>query len=150
MRATDRGVLTDIGAAALAYFDIPDLRALGRAVSLKGITRPQLAGFMRLVLDAARLGDPEAQAILDDGAAALAGLAQLLVEQLGSDDGPPVPVAFVGGAMENAAYRASAERLLAAATPLARIVPAFGEPALGAALLALDAAGFPRPPVSPI
>ena len=120
MRLTDRGVPTDLGAAALAYFDVPDLRALARAVSLRQIGRPQLAGFARVVLDAARLGDPEAKAIVDDAAAALAGLAQLVVEQLGGADLPAVPVAFVGGAMENANLRREVERRIQLATPLAR------------------------------
>jgi N-acetylglucosamine kinase-like BadF-type ATPase len=146
MRMTDRGVLTDLGSAALAFFDYPDLRALARAVSLRRISRPQLAGFSRVVLDAARLGDPEAAAILDHAAAALAGLAQLVVEQLGSADSPAVPVAFVGGAVENAELRIAATRRLESATPLARVVsPAF-EPAIGAAFLAFDAAGAVRPP----
>jgi len=146
MRLTDRGVLTDLGAAALAFFDCPDLRALARAVSLRQIGRPQLASFSRVVFDAARLGDPEATAILGDAAAALAGLAQLVVEQLGSADVPAVPVAFVGGAMDNADLRLATARRLEAATPLARVVaPAFG-PAVGAAFLAFDAAGVARPP----
>jgi N-acetylglucosamine kinase-like BadF-type ATPase len=145
MRLTDRGVLTDLGAAALAFFDCPDLRALARAVSLGEIRRPQLAGFARVVFDAARLGDPEAAAIVDDAAAALAGLAQLVVEHLGSADVPAVPVAFVGGAMDNADLRTAAAQRLEAATPLARVVaPAF-EPAVGAAFLAFDAAGVARP-----
>jgi len=145
MRLTDRGVLTDLGAAALAFFDYPDLRALARAVSLREIGRPQVAGFARVVFDAARLGDPEAAAIVDDAAAALAGLAQLVVEQLGDADVPAVPVAFVGGAMDNAELRVAATRRLEAATPLARVVaPAF-EPAVGAAFLAFDAAGVARP-----
>lgn len=146
MRMTDRGVLTDLGSAALAFFDCADLRALARAVSLREIGRPHLASFSRVVFDAARLGDPEAGAIVDDAAAALAGLAQLVVEQLGGADVPPVPVAFVGGAMDNAELRAAATRRLEAATPLARVVaPAF-EPAVGAAFLAFDAAGVSRPP----
>jgi glucosamine kinase len=146
MRMTDRGVLTDLGAAALAFFDCTDLRGLARAVSLRAISRPQLAGFSRVVLDAARLGDPEAAAIVDDAAAALAGLAQVVVEQLGSADMPAVPVAFVGGAMDNADLRIAATRRLEAATPLARVVaPAF-EPAVGAAFLAFDAAAVSRPP----
>jgi glucosamine kinase len=146
MRMTDRGVLTDLGAAALAFFDCTDLRGLARAVSLRAISRPQLAGFSRVVLDAARLGDPEAAAIVDDAAAALSGLAQLVVEQLGSADMPAVPVAFVGGAMDNADLRIAATRRLEAATPLARVVaPAF-EPAVGAAFLAFDAAAVSRPP----
>jgi N-acetylglucosamine kinase-like BadF-type ATPase len=145
MRLTDRGVLTDLGAAALAFFDYPDLRALARAVSLREIGRPHVAGFARVVFDAARLGDPEAAAIVDDAAAALAGLAQLVVEQLGDADVPAVPVAFVGGAMDNAELRVAATRRLEAATPLARVVaPAF-EPAVGAAFLAFDAAGVARP-----
>ena len=147
MRMTDRGVLTDLGSAALAFFDCKDLRALARAVSLREIGRPQVASFSRVVFDAARLGDPEAAAIVDDVAAALAGLAQLVVEQLGSADVPAVPVAFVGGAMDNAELRTAAQRRLEAATPLARVVaPAF-EPAVGAAFLAFDAAGVARPPV---
>jgi len=145
MRVTDRGVLTDLGAAALAFFDCLDLRALARAVALREIGRPQLASFSRVVFDAARLGDPEAAAIVEDAAAALAGLAQLVVEQLGHADMPAVPVAFVGGAMENAELRSAAARRLESATPLARVVePAF-EPAVGAALLAFDAAGVARP-----
>jgi N-acetylglucosamine kinase-like BadF-type ATPase len=147
MRMSDRGVLTDLGSAALAYFDCKDLRALARAVSLRAVSRPQLAGFARVVFDAARLGDAEAAAIVGDAAAALAGLAQLVVEQLGRTGAAAVPVAFVGGAMENAELRTAASRRLEAATPLARIVPAAWEPAVGAALLAFDAAGVSRPKI---
>jgi glucosamine kinase len=147
MRMTDRGVLTDLGSAALAFFDLPDLRVLARAVSLRAISRPQLASFSRVVFDAARLGDPDAAAIVDDAATALAGLAQVVVEQLGGIDMPAVPVAFVGGAMDNADLRIAATRRLESATPLARVVaPAF-EPAIGAAFLAFDAAGAARPPL---
>jgi N-acetylglucosamine kinase-like BadF-type ATPase len=146
MRLSDRGVRTDLGAAALAYFDVADLRALARAVSLRAIARPQLAGFARVVLDAARLGDPEARAIVDGAAAALTGLAQLVIEQLGGTD-LSVPVAFVGGALENANLRAEVERRVQIATPLARVVAAHAEPVVGAALLAFDAAGIVRPSI---
>ena len=104
-----------------------------------------MAGFARVVLDAARLGDPEARAIVDDAAAALTGLAQLIVEQLGGPDRPAVPVALVGGAVENAAFRADVEARICGATPLARVVEPRSEPAVGAALLAFDAAGIARP-----
>ncbi len=146
MRLTDRGVLSDLGAAALAFFDYPDLRALARGVALRAVGRPQLASFARVVFDAARLGDPAAAAIVEEAAAALAGLAQVVVEQLGDADMPAIPVAFVGGAVENADLRDAVTRRLEAATPLARVVaPAF-EPAIGAAFLAFDAAGVARPP----
>ena len=147
MRLSDHGGTSDLGAAALAYFDCPDLRALARAVSLRAIGRPQLAGFARVVLDAGRLGDPGARSIVDEAAAALVGLGVLLVERLGGPDLPAVPLAFVGGAMESAYFRADVERRILAATPLVRVVaPAF-EPAIGAALLACDAAGLARPPI---
>jgi N-acetylglucosamine kinase-like BadF-type ATPase len=147
MRLSDHGGGNDLGAAALAYFDCADLRALARAVSLRAIGRPQLAGFARVVLDAARLGDAGARAIVDEAAAALCDLGRLLVERLGGPDVPAVPLAFVGGALESAHFRAEVERRLQVATPLARIVaPAF-EPAVGAAFLACDAAGLVRPPI---
>lgn len=147
MRLNDRGTGNDLGAAALAYFDCTDLRALARAVSLRAIGRPQIAGFARVVLDAARLGDPGARTIVDEAASALSDLGRLLVERLGGPGVPPVPLAFVGGAMESGHFRAEVERRVVAATPLARIVaPAF-EPAVGAAFLACDAAGLVRPPI---
>jgi N-acetylglucosamine kinase-like BadF-type ATPase len=146
MRAADIGVSTNLAKAALGYFDCPDLRALARAVSLREIGRPQLASFARVVFDAARLGDAEARAVVDEAAAALAGLTKRIVEELTSEDGPPVAVALVGGAVENADFRAEATRRIGAATPLARIVPAAFEPAVGAAFLAFDAAGALRPP----
>jgi N-acetylglucosamine kinase-like BadF-type ATPase len=140
MHASDRGVRTDLGTAALAFFDCPDLRALARAVSLHEIGRPQVASFSRVVLDAARLGDPAARVVVDDAATALATLGQRIVEQLAAPDMPPVPVAFVGGTVANANFHAEIARRLLAATPLARIVaPAF-EPAVGAAQIAMDAA----------
>ena len=145
MRMTDRGVLTDLGAAAVAFFDCGDLRALARAVALREIDRPHLAAFARVVHDAARLGDPAAQAIVDDAAAALAGLAQLVVERLGSADRPAVPVAFVGGAMDNAGLRSAVEGRLEAACPVAHVVAPAGEPALGAALMAIETARAVRP-----
>jgi glucosamine kinase len=145
MRMSDRGILTDLGAAALAFFDYPDLHGVARGFALREIGRPQLAGFARVVFDAARLGDPEAATIVDAAAAALAGLAQLVVEQLGDADARAVPVAFVGGVMDNADLRIATARRLEAATPLARVVAPASEPAIGAAYLAFDAAGVARP-----
>jgi len=147
MRASDRDIHTDLASAALAYFDSPDLRALARSVSLHEIGRPQLAGFARVVLDAARLGDPAARVVVDEAVAALAGLAQRIVEQLGSAEAPPVPIAFVGGTVANADFHAAIARRLTAATSLARIVaPAF-EPAVGAGYMAMDAGTAARPRV---
>jgi N-acetylglucosamine kinase-like BadF-type ATPase len=145
MRASDRGVTTDLGDAALAYFDCPDLRALARAVSLHEIGRPQLAAFSRVVLDAARLGDPAARIVVDEAATSLALLAAQIAEQLHLPDAPPVPIAFVGGTVANADFHGSISRRLAGLTTNARVVaPAF-EPAVGAAYMAMDAASAARP-----
>jgi N-acetylglucosamine kinase-like BadF-type ATPase len=147
MRSSDGGgALTNLAEAALGFFDCPDLRALARAVSLHEITRPQLAGFARVVLDAARLGDGTARTIVEGAAADLAALAARVVEQLAAADAGPIPVAFVGGAVENAGLRADVTRRLEAAAPRARVVEPAHEPAVGAALLAFESAGAARPP----
>jgi N-acetylglucosamine kinase-like BadF-type ATPase len=145
MRCADAGVASNLAEAALGFFDCADLRALARAVSLREISRPQLASFARVVLDAARLGDPAARGIVDEAALALADLALAVAGRLTGGDGAAIPVAFVGGAVENAEFRADVERRVSAAAPHVRVVaPAF-EPAVGAAFLAFDAAGAARP-----
>jgi glucosamine kinase len=145
MRATDAGHPSDLGEAALAYFDLPDLRELGRAVSLHEISRPRLASFARVVHDAARLGDPPARAIVDEAGAALSALAVRAVELLEGNEASPIPVAFVGGGFGNADFRAATEARFAAATPHGRVIPPRNDAAFGAALLAFDLAGQPRP-----
>ena len=142
MRLSDRGG-TDLGAARWPTSTPICGRCPGGLVAADW--RPQLAGFSRLVLDAARLGDPGA-AGSSRGGCGFGGLGHLLVEQLGSADIPAVPVAFVGGTMESAYFRATSP-------PDPRCDPARPgggagvRPAVGAALLACDAAGLPRPPI---
>jgi N-acetylglucosamine kinase-like BadF-type ATPase len=148
MRVSDRGILTDLGAAALAFFDCPSLRELARAVSLKEIGRPQIAAFARVVYDAARLGDEEAQGIIDDAVLALATLADAIIARLDGSEMMPIPLAFVGGGMEAGDIRAATERRVAASNPAAQIVAAAYDPAVGAALLAFDAAELRRPAVA--
>jgi N-acetylglucosamine kinase-like BadF-type ATPase len=145
MEAADRGRSTDLGDAALAFFDVPDLRTFVRAVSLAHIGRPHVAAFARVVLDAARLGDESAAAIVEEGAAALAGLARTLA--LRSDPDRALPVAFVGGVAEHPLVAGAIRANLARATHV-RVVDALHEPAVGAALLAFDAAGLPRPRIA--
>ena len=145
MRACDRGVTTDLAEAALAFFDMVDLRAFARAVSLKHIKRPEVAAFARVVFDAARLGDPEARSIVEQAAAALGSLAGLAVQHVDPGESTAVPVALIGGSFENAEFRAAVERHLGGVAPHARAVTAQAEPAVGAALLACEAAGHERP-----
>jgi N-acetylglucosamine kinase-like BadF-type ATPase len=146
MRASDHGVASDLGDAARAFFDVPDLHALARAVSLNRIDRPQLAAYARVVLDAARLGDPQARALVDAAAEALADLARSIATRLGGTPAVPVPVALVGGIGQNPMVAAAVRAHLGAQTPAA-IVAAVADAAVGAALLAFDDAGLPRPAI---
>ncbi len=147
MESADRGVPTDLGAAALPYFDVPDLRTLAHEVSLHRIGRPQIAGFARVVLDAARFGDPAAAAIVEEAAAAIARLARAIADRLAAP-GQPMPIAFVGGVAEHPLVAAAVRASLARAPRVAVVAPAHS-PAIGAAFLAFDAAGLPRPAIAP-
>jgi N-acetylglucosamine kinase-like BadF-type ATPase len=139
MEEADRGVKSRLGDAALAYFDRPDLRALARAFYLKEIGRPELARFARVVLDAARLGDAAASALVERAANALGTLAANAVERLTSG-GVSVPVALTGGLFANADfYRRVSEQVIARA-PNARVVKPMHDPAIGAAHMAMERA----------
>jgi N-acetylglucosamine kinase-like BadF-type ATPase len=144
METEDRGSLTDLGAAALAFFDVSDLRAFVRAVALAEIGRPQVAAFARVVLDAARLGDAAAAAIVEDAAAALGRLARALADRIAAPG--PLPIAFVGGIAQHPLVTAALRVSLAKATRIEIVAPAH-EPVIGAALLAFDAAGLARPEI---
>jgi N-acetylglucosamine kinase-like BadF-type ATPase len=137
MEEADRGAQSRLGDAALAYFDRPDLRALARAFYLKEIGRPELARFARVVLDAARLGDPAASALVDRAASALGVLAANAIERLALG-GISVPVALTGGLFTNADfYRRTAEQVTAHAAN-ARAVKPLHDPAIGAARMAME------------
>lgn len=137
MDHADRGRESRLGDAALAYFDRADLRALARAFYVKEIGRPELANFARVVLDAARLGDPEAAALVERATNALATLAAVAIERLELTRAS-VPVAFTGGLFANADFsRRTLEQLNALASN-ARVVRPLSDPATGAARLALE------------
>jgi len=143
MRADDAGARHPLGLAALAYFDRPDLRALASAAIQGRIARSALAGFARVVFDAARLGDADAIAIVESAAGALAELAAAALRRLDADG--PVQVAFTGGLVANEAFRADVhERLAVLASSAVAVAPRY-EPAVGAALLAFGDAGLVAP-----
>ncbi len=144
MAASDRGERTPLGDAALAYFALPDLRALARAVATRELGRPYLATFARVVCDAARLGSAEALAIVRSGAHDLAALAAQIATRLKLTEGHAV--ALVGGTFGSATYRDAVRHALAERLPLAECVATRYDPVLGAALLALRDAGVEAPP----
>lgn len=143
MRADDAGEHHPLGEAALAYFDRPDVRALATAAIQGRIPRSALAGFARVVFDAARLGDGDAIAIVESAAAALAELAAAAVRRLEGEG--PIQVAFTGGLVANEAFRADVHERLAVLAPSAVAVAARYEPAVGAALLAFGDADLVPP-----
>lgn len=145
MQAEDRMLPSNLALAATAFFDVADLGSLVRAVSLREISRSQLAAFARVVHDAARLGDDDARAIVNTAADALAQLGALIVERLGGTANESVVLAFVGGGVVNAEFRATTERRFEQLAPHGRVIAPRYEPAVGAALLACDVAGYPRP-----
>ncbi len=144
MTEDDRGRRSPLGDAALAYFDRRSLRELAGAAVLGRIPPAELAGFARVVHDAARLGDPAAAALVEAAAAALARLAADAAGRL-RPSAAELPVALVGGALAGEAFAARTGELLAALVPGAHAVRPRHEPAVGAALLAFADAGLPVP-----
>jgi len=144
MHEDDRGVRSPLGEAALAYFDRRELRELATAALLGRISRGELAGFARLVHDAARLGDAGASAIVGAAASALAALAATALARLNLRE-RAVPVAFAGGAFVNDAFFARTRELLGELAPRAHAVTPRYDAAIGAALLAFADAGLAVP-----
>jgi N-acetylglucosamine kinase-like BadF-type ATPase len=144
MAGEDRGVSSPLGTAARAFFDRRDLRELATLAMLGRIPRGELASFSRVVHDAARLGDPDAAAIVGEAAGALASLAAVTLARLQLLD-RPVPVAFAGGAFLNDAFVSLTRQRLGALAPNALAVTPRYEPAVGAALLAFADADLDVP-----
>ena len=143
MSEDDRGARSPLGDAALAFFDRGDLRALATSVVQGRITRGEMAAFAQVVHDAARLGDPDASAIVDRAAVALASLAATTVARLHSDG--RIAVALAGGAFRSEAFFARVREQLVRISPNAVAVRPRYEPAIGAALLAFADAGVAPP-----
>ncbi len=142
--AEDRGQVSALGDAALAYFAAPTLRALVRRVAVREISRPYLATFARVVCDAARIGSSEAVAIVAAAARDLASLAAHTVGRVRAEGA--FPTALVGGTFGSAYFREAVEAALAEELPWTLVVPPRYEPVLGAVLLALGDAGIEELP----
>jgi len=139
----DRGITSQLGEAALAFFDKASLRELADAFYLREIDRATLAGFARVVADGARLGEAESIEVTESAGAALAACAAGIGERL--DFGTEFPVAWVGGSFASAALRGAADRALAAMCPRARATDPRYQPVIGAALLAFADLRLPVP-----
>jgi len=144
MREDDRDRRSPLGDAALAFFDRRDLRELATQALLGRLTRRELASFARVVHNAAKLGDPDAAAIVQEAASSLAGLAAIAVERLHLG-GRPVTVALSGGAFGSETLLARVRERLGTLVPNALVVPPRYDAAIGAALLAFGDADLPVP-----
>ncbi len=144
MAADDRARPSPLGEAALAFFDRRSLRELATLALQGRIGRDALAGFARVVHDAARLGQPEAVAIVERAAAALAELATVAIARLGLEQ-RPVAVALAGGAFRSETFATVVRERLAALAPAAQVVTPRYDPAVGAALLAFADADLAVP-----
>ncbi len=141
--ACDRRLPSSLAVEALHYFGERDLRRLVRAIYTGAVSRPGLAGFGAVVAAAAASGDGEAIPLVEVGARALAEQVGSVASALHFESG--IPVALVGGMFTNAFVTARVAAFVSEREPRASIEPVRYDPALGAALLAFDAAGVARP-----
>lgn len=144
MAQDDRGRASGLGEAALAFFDRRTLREIATLALQGRIARDRVAAFARVVHDGARLGDPDAERIVDAAAAALAELAATALERLALGE-RSVPVALAGGAFANEAFAARTRQRLAALAPNAFAVRPRYEPPIGALLRAFGDARIAPP-----
>lgn len=135
-----RGPTTALHAAALAFFQQPDLRSLLRDLHSGRRDRAAIAAFAREVRAAARSGDAVATALEATAARELLRLAEAVRSRLAP--APAYPLAVTGGLGlgELLAPLASARGF----TPMAP----WGEPVLGAVLLAARALGTELDPAA--
>lgn len=145
MQTNDAGRSGAIAERALARFEVASLRALARAVSLYEVGREDIARFAREVLTLAADGDVVAQALVREASDALVRLAVLIVSRIADPQAPAVSLALSGGMFADGPFRAAVIAGVASELPAVRVLPERYEPAVGAALLAFDAVGVPRP-----
>lgn len=92
----ERGPQTTLTAAACAYFHVVTPDDLATAIYAPTITNDRIAGFSKLVIEAARGGDPVAINILTEAGRELGKAAATVVRKLKMEQ-ERFQVAFVGG-----------------------------------------------------
>ncbi|MHC4377529.1 MAG: BadF/BadG/BcrA/BcrD ATPase family protein [Planctomycetota bacterium] len=145
VRASDgRAPATCLRDAILGHLGLSTEREILAWVDGQPDPRPRVAGLARFVTEAAEGGAPEAQAILERGAASLAECCVTLANRLDWSDPEVVPV---GGLVESSPlYFGVLERAIHRELPAARLVHSSLPPVLGAAWLAMAAGGAPTGP----
>jgi N-acetylglucosamine kinase-like BadF-type ATPase len=127
----------------LKHLDVADLPHMQRLLSSERLRSADVAGLSEVVSRAAAQGDKTARRILREAGKELALGAQSVLRRLNME-GETVTVGTVGGVFRagRTVLRTFREMVLQTA-PNARIAPARVPPAVGAALIALEAIGIP-------
>ncbi len=134
------GPATALESALAAHFELDSLRDLKRLVYAADFGARGFAALAPLVQATAAQGDAVSARLLDEAGAALAKLAATVAARLEFDGAPAV--APVGGTFEHLpAVRGAFVEALAGLLPGACVAPPALPPVLGAAILALKAAG---------
>jgi N-acetylglucosamine kinase-like BadF-type ATPase len=135
---------TALTATVLEALDAPDVEAVLHRQSTRGPGRWTGARTLApLLLDAAEAGDSAAISIVEEHGRALGRMAAAAARRVGIDDGEAFDLALAGGLFRHAGSRLR-DAVLAATrerAPGVRLVLPELEPAVGALLLAFDAAG---------
>ncbi|HEY8298331.1 MAG TPA: BadF/BadG/BcrA/BcrD ATPase family protein [Candidatus Baltobacteraceae bacterium] len=139
MCESDAEVENDLVAPALAYFEMPSLRALARAFYAGSIARAKLAGFAVEIVRSAENGSQRAAQACREAAGALATLAANAASRLALQS---PHVAFIGGLTSGATMREAIARAVTERLPDAQVVQPQYDPAIGALLLAYKSAGL--------
>jgi N-acetylglucosamine kinase-like BadF-type ATPase len=142
-RAVDgRGPETVFAEAVPAAFGLSSVQQVIEELHFDRIPSSELARLAPTVFACARDGDPIAVALVDRQSEEIATMAITTLRRLDLLD-RPVPVVLGGGVIGGRDERllGGVERLLAEHAPLARTELVTAAPILGAALLALEAAG---------
>jgi N-acetylglucosamine kinase-like BadF-type ATPase len=127
-----------LASIALKHFQTADLRSLALAIYGEKFSRDEIAAFARLVQESAVAGNSETQQIVRRGCEALFSLAATTARKLKLKRALLV---CVGGVFRGAAARAEFAKLRARRWPEAELAQPRFDPAVGALLLAYQAAG---------
>jgi len=139
LRAYDgRGPATSLGQRLCQHFGLARVEDIVTLVHRQELSPRQIASFAPIVTQAARQGDAVAASILRHAGEELALAALAVLRGLGME-GMRVEVAAVGGTLEADEFvRQSFEETIKREAPRARVIAPRFEPAVGAALLALQ------------
>jgi glucosamine kinase len=139
MRNFDAGDPGELGKLARKHFAQDSLRAFARAFYANEISRAEIATFASIVTQAAERGNAVAARYVSDGAAALVNLAMRALARLSMPSNSKI--AFTGGMMSSSAVREQVAQLRRRLLPSAQLVQPEYDGAVGALILAYDAAG---------